>query len=157
MTLALCQACSFGLINSFPCALCQPNHNLSASLLSEVADISYNATKKVHYYGTKFSVLINDRGFHIDCVVIPASISDGMVAFELLENSPFSVIYGDKGYVDKQAKSHLSQSGIQPISQLRKNMVDYAWFDNYRHSVLGQRRHCLTILLCLKAVIMDLV
>lgn len=157
MTLALCQVCSFGLIDSFPCALYQPNHNLSASLLSEVADISYNDTKKVHYYGIKFSVLINDRGFPIDCVVTPASVSDGMVAFELLENNPFSVIYEDMGYVDKQAKPHLSQSGIQPIAQLRKHMVDYSWFDNYRHSVLEQRRYCLTILLCLNAVIMDLV
>ncbi|HEM2746096.1 TPA: hypothetical protein VCA04_002182 [Streptococcus suis] len=78
--------------------MCQPNHNLSASLLSEVADISYNATKKVHYYGIKFSVLITDRGFPIDCVVTPASVSDGMVAFELLENNPLSVIYGNQGY-----------------------------------------------------------
>jgi len=46
MILDLCQTCSFGLIDSFPCALCQPIRNLRATLISEVADIGYNATKK---------------------------------------------------------------------------------------------------------------
>lgn len=136
MVLDLCQTCSFGLIDSFPCALCQPVRNLRATLLSEVADIGYNATKKMHYYGIKFSVLVSDNGFPIDYVVTPASISDGKVAFELLEKSSLAVIYGDKGYVDKKVKSELSRYGIKLISQLRKNMSDYSWFDNYRISRL---------------------
>ncbi|HFR3671434.1 TPA: IS982 family transposase, partial [Streptococcus suis] len=44
MVLDLCQTCSFGLIDSFPCALCHPIRNMRATLLSEVADIGYNAT-----------------------------------------------------------------------------------------------------------------
>nr|WP_236686648.1 IS982 family transposase [Streptococcus phocae] len=82
MILDLCQTCSFGLIDSFPCPLCHPIRNLRASLLSEVVDIGYNATKKIHYYGLKFSVLVSDSGFLIDYVVTPASVSDGTVAFE---------------------------------------------------------------------------
>lgn len=136
MVLDLCQTCSFGLIDSFPCVLCQPVRNLRATLLSEVADIGYNATKNMHYYGLKFSVLVSDSGFPIDYVVTPASVSDGKVAFELLKTSPVSVIYGDKGYVDKQVKSDLSQYGIQLISQLRTNMMGYSWFDNDRISRL---------------------
>ncbi|HFI0725474.1 TPA: hypothetical protein ACGO5X_002385, partial [Streptococcus suis] len=54
------------LIDSFPCALCHPIRNMRATLLSEVADIGYNATKKIHYYGLKFSVLVSDNGFPID-------------------------------------------------------------------------------------------
>lgn len=65
----ICQNCSFGLIDSFPCALCQPIRNLRATLLSDVANIGYNATKKLHYYGLKFSVLVSDTGFPIDYVV----------------------------------------------------------------------------------------
>ncbi|MEG3250872.1 transposase [Streptococcus suis] len=102
MVLDLCQTCSFGLIDSFPCALCHPIRNMRATLLSEVADIGYNATKKIHYYGLKFSVLVSDNGFPIDYVVTPASIYDGDVALELLENSPFPIVYGGKGYVDRQ-------------------------------------------------------
>ncbi|MER0123050.1 IS982 family transposase [Streptococcus sp. ZJ93] len=136
MVLDLCQTCSFGLIDSFPCALCQPIRNLRATLLSEVADIGYNATKKMHYYGIKFSVLVSDKGFPIDYVVTSASVYDGDVALELLENRLFSIVYGDKGYVDKQVKSKLSQYGIQLISQLRKNMMGYSWIDNYRISRL---------------------
>ncbi|MEQ9763620.1 IS982 family transposase [Streptococcus sp. ZJ151] len=136
MVLDLCQTCSFGLIDSFPCALCQPIRNLRATLLSEVADIGYNATKKMHYYGIKFSVLVSDKGFPIDYVVTSASVYDGDVALELLENSPIPIVYGDKGYVDKQVKSELSQYGIKLISQLRKNMMGYSWIDNYRISRL---------------------
>lgn len=39
---------------------------------------------------------------------------------------------GIRAMVDKPVKSHLSQSGIQLISQLRT----YSWFDNYRISRL---------------------
>ncbi|MCK3895273.1 IS982 family transposase, partial [Streptococcus suis] len=113
MVLDLCQTCSFGLIDSFPCALCHPIRNMRATLLSEVADIGYNATKKIHYYGLKFSVLVSDNGFPIDYVVTPASIYDGDVALELLENSPFPIVYGDKGYVDRQTKAALADCGIQ--------------------------------------------
>ncbi|MBM7635301.1 hypothetical protein JOC31_000092 [Streptococcus saliviloxodontae] len=96
----------------------------------------YNATKKMHYYGIKFSVLVSDNGFPIDYVVTPASVYDGDVALELLENSPIPIIYGDKGYVDRETKAELALCGIKLISQLRKNMIDYSWFDNYRISRL---------------------
>lgn len=136
MVLELCQTCSFGLIDSFPCALCQPIRNLRATLLSDVAIIGYNATKKIYYYGLKFSVLVSDNDFPIDYVVTPASVYDGDVALELLTNSPISLIYGDKGYVDKATKVELAQYGMTLISQLRKNMTGYSWFDNYRISRL---------------------
>lgn len=97
-----------------------------------------------------------------------------------------SVIYGDKGHVDKQVKSHLSQYGIKLMFQLRKNMTGYSWFVNYRISrlrmlietvfssieqfgieclryrsleVLKFRTEAifLTILLCSRTVIMSLV
>ncbi|HEM5228743.1 TPA: IS982 family transposase [Streptococcus suis] len=136
MVLDLCQTCSFGLIDSFPCALCHTIRNMRATLLSEVADIGYNATKKIHYYGLKFSVLVSDSGFPIDYVVTLASIYDGDVALELLENSPFPIVYGDKGYVDRQTKAALADCGIQLISQLRKNMIGYSWLENYKISRL---------------------
>ncbi|MFX3995590.1 IS982 family transposase [Streptococcus suis] len=136
MVLDLCQICSFGLIDSFPCALCHPICNMIATLLSEVADIGYNATKKIHYYGLKFSVLVSDSAFPIDYVVTPASVYDGDVTLELLENSPFPIVYGDKGYVDRQTKAALADCGIQLISQLRKNMMGYSWLENYKISRL---------------------
>ncbi len=80
MLLDLCQTCSLGLIDSFPCVLCQPIRNMRGTLLSEVTDIGYHATKKIHYYdGLKFSVLISDCRFPIDYVVTPASIYDAML------------------------------------------------------------------------------
>lgn len=38
--------------------------------------------------------------------------------------------------MDKEVKSELSLYGIKLISQLKKNMSDYSWFDNYRNSRL---------------------
>lgn len=87
MVLDLCQTCSFGLIDSFPCALCQPIRNLRAILLSDVANIGYNSTKKMHYYGLKFSVLVSDTGFPIDYVVTSASVYDSDVSFELQDTA----------------------------------------------------------------------
>ena len=136
MVSSLSETSSFGLIDSFPCALCHPIRNLRASLLSEVANIGYNATKKIHYYGVKFSVLVSDRGFPLDDVVTSASVYDSQVAFELLEHSSIPLIYGDKGYIDKQVKKELANCGIPLISQLRKNMADYSWFENYKISRL---------------------
>ncbi len=136
IVLDLCQTCSFGLIDSFPYTLCHPIRNMRATLLSDVADIGYHATKKIHYYGLKFSVLVSDSGFPIDYAVTPASIYDGDVALELLESSPFPIVYGDKGYVDRQTKAALADYGIQLISQLRKNMMAYSWLENYQISRL---------------------
>lgn len=136
MVLEACQNSSFAIIDSFPCPLCQPIRNLRATLLSEVANIGYNATKKLHYYGLKFSVIVSDAGFPIDYVVTPASIYDSDVALELLENSPIPTIYGDKGYVDKKVKAELSNYGIRLITQLRKNMSGYSWFENDKISCL---------------------
>nr|WP_256096002.1 IS982 family transposase [Streptococcus dysgalactiae] len=132
----ICQNCSFGLIDSFPCALCQPIRNLRATLLSDVANIGYNATKKLDYYGLKFSVLVSDTGFPIDYVVTLAAVYDGDIALELLENSSLSLIYGDKGYVDQTTKEVLEHYVIHLISQLRKNMANYSSFENHNISRL---------------------
>ncbi len=115
----ICQNCSFGLIDSFPCALCQLIRNLRATLLSDVANIGYNATKKLHYYGLKFSVLVSDTGFPIDYVVTLAAVYDG-----------------DKGYVDQTTKEVLEHFVIHLISQLRKNMANYSSFENHNISRL---------------------
>lgn len=115
----ICQNCSFGLIDSFPCALCQLIRNLRATLLSDVANIGYNATKKLHYYGLKFSVLVSDTGFPIDYVVTLAAVYDG-----------------DKGYVDQTTKEVLEHYVIHLISQLRKNMANYSSFENHNVSRL---------------------
>nr|WP_238385923.1 transposase [Streptococcus sp. S784/96/1] len=69
-------------------------------LLQIQKTFGYHATK-IHYYSLKFSILVSDSRFPIDYVVTPASIYDGDVALELLENSLFPIIYGDKGRVSR--------------------------------------------------------
>lgn len=136
MVLDLSHSCSYALIDSFPCALCHPIRNLRATLLSDVANIGYNATKQIHYYGLKFSVLVSENGFPIDYIVTSASVYDGDIAFDLLQNSPIPIVYGDKGYVNQKVKINLRSYGIKLISQLRKNMKGYSWLKNYKISRL---------------------
>lgn len=124
--------CEFGIIDSFPCALCKPIRNCRAKLLESVANIGFNATKQIHYYGIKFSVVVGNNGFPINYVVTPASIHDNQIAYELLTSSPFSIVYADKGYVDQPLKEKLLMCGIKLITQLRENMSNYSKFENYK-------------------------
>lgn len=124
--------CEFGIIDSFPCALCKPIRNCRAKLLESTANIGFNATKQEHYYGIKFSVVVGDNGFPVNYVVTPASVHDSQTAYELLTTSPFSIVYGDKGYVTKSLKESLLGCGIKLITQLRENMSDYSKLENYR-------------------------
>ena len=124
--------CEFGIIDSFPCALCKPIRNCRSKLLESVANIGFNATKQIHYYGIKFSVVVGNNGFPINYVVTPASIHDNQIAYELLTSSPFSIVYADKGYVDQPLKEKLLMCGIKLITQLRENMSNYSKFENYK-------------------------
>ncbi len=42
-----CQIYSFGIDQHLFCSPCQPIRNMRGTLLSEMLDISYNATKKI--------------------------------------------------------------------------------------------------------------
>lgn len=128
---SLTQNCEFGIIDSFPCSLCKPVRNCRAILLQSIANIGFNATKQARYYGIKFSVLVPDNGYPVDYVVTKASVHDSQVAFELLEKSPFYLVYGDKGYVNQSLKEGLLQCGITLITQLRENMIGFSKRENY--------------------------
>lgn len=61
-------------VDSMPCPLCKSIRNRRATLLSEIADIGYNATKKEHYYSVKLNFFITELGFAVNDVVSATSV-----------------------------------------------------------------------------------
>ncbi|MGF1919609.1 IS982 family transposase, partial [Enterococcus faecalis] len=66
----------FAIIDSFPSPLCKPVRNRRAKVLSEIADIGYNSTKRQHFYGLKISAMVTKSGFPLTYTVTKASIHD---------------------------------------------------------------------------------
>lgn len=76
------------MIDSFPCPLCATIRNRRAKLFSEIANIGYNATKELYYYGVKISLIVDFKGFPIVYEVTSAFIHDVNMAYDLVEQAP---------------------------------------------------------------------
>lgn len=125
------------IIDSLPCPLCKPIRNKRATLLQPTADIGYNATKRMHYYGLKLSFLVTETGFPVNYVVSAASIHDIRLVVTLAQATPFPYILGDKGYLSRGLKEDQALKGIVLTTPLRKNMVGADKLDD---RLLSRRR-----------------
>jgi Transposase DDE domain. len=125
------------IVDSMPCPLCKPIRNCRAHLLQNVADIGYNSTKRMHYYGLKLSFLVTESGYPMDYVVSTASIHDIRLIPTLAEETPIPQIIGDKGYLSKEIQRKLSDIHITLTTLLRKNMIRA---DKTDTRLLGKRR-----------------
>ncbi|MBM7637115.1 hypothetical protein JOC31_001959 [Streptococcus saliviloxodontae] len=74
------------IIDSFPLPLCQPVRNHRAKIFNGIADIGYNASKRLWFYGFKVHMLVTLSGCILNYVVTPASVHDIRVVDDLLEN-----------------------------------------------------------------------
>lgn len=115
------QNCPFSVIDSMPVPLCATIRNRRAQLFTGTADIGFNATKQLFYYGLKLSVSINHKGFPTGYVVSAASIHDIHVAPELVNQAPTPQVLSDKGYVSKELKYYFSDRGIDFWTPRKRN------------------------------------
>ncbi|WP_438781457.1 IS982 family transposase [Enterococcus sp. DIV0187] len=111
----------FAIIDSFPSPLCKPVRNRRAKVLSEVADIGYNSTKKLYFYGLKISVMVTKTGFPLTYTVTKASIHDVNMAETLAFDCPIEKLLGDKGYVSSDMQKRLLNKGIELSTPVKKN------------------------------------
>ncbi len=111
------------IMGSFPLPLCQPIRNHSAKIFNDVADIGYNATKNLWFYGFKVHMLVTLSGVILNYVVTPASVHDIKVVDELLEGCRQSVVLADLGYLSQELKDRLEQKGYHLWTPLHQNMV----------------------------------
>lgn len=74
------------ILDSFPLALCQLVRNYRARILKRLADIGYNTSQKLWFYGFKVHMLVTLFDYILNYVTIPVSIHDVNVVDDLLDN-----------------------------------------------------------------------
>lgn len=120
----------YAVIDSFPCPLCATIRNRRAKLFSEIANIGYNATKDLYYYGFKISLSIDSKGFPIAYEVTSASIHDVNMAYDLVEQAPNKQTLADKGYVSEKVKQECNAIGVDLWTPPKKNQKPSEKVDN---------------------------
>lgn len=99
------------IIDSFPLLLCQPVRNYRTCIFNDLADIGYNASKHLWFYGFKVHMLVTLSGYILNYVVTSASVHDIRAVDDLLENCRQPYILADLGYLSRNLKDHLVQRG----------------------------------------------
>lgn len=110
------------IIDSLPLLLCQPIRNHRARIFEGLADIGYNASKHLWFYGFKVHMLVTLSGYILNYVVTLASVHDIRAVDDLLENCRQPYILADLGYLSRDLKDHLVQKGYHLWTPLRQNM-----------------------------------
>lgn len=127
---------TIAIIDSFPLPLCQSVRNHRASIFDGLADIGYNASKHIWFYGFKVHMLVTLSGYILNYIVSPASVHDIKVAEELLEGCQQTVILADLGYLSQDLKEILEQKGYHLWTPLRRNMKGAREHNDWRLLVM---------------------
>lgn len=99
--------------------LCQDHRKIQAVLFHRFADVGYNATKQMYYYGFKMHVVTDTQELILNYELTTASIHDVKNALEVIENCPCSLVIDDVGYVSKKLQHIFAQMLWTPY---RSNM-----------------------------------
>ncbi|MEY8735976.1 IS982 family transposase [Lactobacillus sp. AN1001] len=110
------------IIDSFPVLVCNPIRNFRAKLFKGVANIGFNATKNISFYGFKVHMCTTTSGYILNYVVTEASVHDAKVAETLIDKCPASKILADVGYVGQKLQDNFAQKGYQLWTPYRSNM-----------------------------------
>lgn len=112
------------VIDSFPVPLCQPIRNHRVSIFQGIANVGYNATKRLYFYGFKVHCIVSSDGYVLNYLVTKASIHDVTAAAELIANTNPKEPYllGDVGYLSRHLTQDLQQAGYLLWTPWRRNM-----------------------------------
>ena len=98
------------IVDSFPLPVCLPVRNFKTRIFrDEQADISFNSTKQMWFYGFKVHMLVSLSGYVVNYLVTPAPTHDSKACEELLEDTDFPMILADLGYISQSLKQRLAQ------------------------------------------------
>ena len=98
------------IVDSFPLPVCLPVRNFKTRIFrDEQADISFNSAKQMWFYGFKVHMLVTLSGYVVNYLVTPASTHDSKACEELLEDTNFTIILADLGYISQSLKQRLAQ------------------------------------------------
>lgn len=130
------------LIDTLPVPVCHPRRAPYRSVLLDdpVLQPSYGycASKDWHYFGLKGGLRLSSAGMIVAAPLLPASPHDSDLLGSLLLNVPSSTtIYGDKGFIDLDEQTKLTEDwGICVKTPLKRNMQDRPTFRLHK---LGNR------------------
>lgn len=114
------------IIDSFPLPLWQPIRNHRTRIFNDLADIGYNASKNLWFYGFKGHMLVTLSDYILNDVVTPDSVHYIRTVDDLLENCRQPYILADLGYLSRDLKDHLVQRGATGL-QLRIEQIVLAY------------------------------
>ena len=102
------------------------------------------------FYGFKLHLLINHVGEILSLKITPGNTNDRTPIPELCKNL-YGKLYADKGYIGKKLSDKLSQTGIDLVITVRKNMKIQVMSAFYR-AMLSKRYFIETINVQLKNI-----
>lgn len=111
-----------GIIDSLPVPLCQPVRNFRAKGASEIADIGFNATKQIWFYGLKFHAIVSKSGVILNFVLSSASFHNAKVCEDCLSDFHIPIIIGDAGYIGQALSARCAEKEGTLLALPRKNM-----------------------------------
>ena len=79
------QTGQIAIIDSLPDPLCQKVRNKRAKIFSGLANLGYNATKTMYFYGFKTHLAVTTNGYILNYDVTPASVHDTQAVSTLIE------------------------------------------------------------------------
>lgn len=114
------------LVDSFPIALAKHQHAYTAKVAKELASKSYNATKKMYYYGVKAHIVARSRPGTLPALEIlmieEAARQDGPIFDQIRPMLHDNLVFADQAYKRPDEKSiELTQNlkVFTPITKAR--------------------------------------
>lgn len=102
------------------------------------------------FFGVKLHLIINDKGELMAFRITPGNTDDRAVVEKMVQGLE-GWLFGDKGYIGKKLSQRLSDSGIELITRVKKNMKPQ-FLDPIRQCWLDKRGIVETIIDQLKAI-----
>jgi len=96
--------------------------NFRAKAASEIADIGFNATKQIWFYGLKFHGIMSQSGLILNFVLSFASFHDSKVCDDCLTDFHIPMIIGAARYIGKALSTRCADKAVTLLALPRKNM-----------------------------------
>jgi hypothetical protein len=122
LTCEFAQTGQIAIIDSLPNPLCQKVRNKRAKIFPGLANIGYNATKNMYFYGFKTHLAVTTNGYILNYDVTSASVTQA--ATTLIEGCPCPFVLADVGYVGQKLKEKFRKMGYLFWTPYRSNMQD---------------------------------
>ena len=91
--------------------------------MGTIANVGYNASKDIYFYGLKFHGTVSPNGFLLAYSVAAANVHDIHVIEELAGQAPTRVKVGDKGYLNGRLQERLNEERhVRLVATPRRNM-----------------------------------